>query len=229
MSTGTWPDCPDCGSDATDVLREARPDARASDATLQCEDCGRVFKAVLAVAPEIDVSSIISDGPDSRRTSLRLATDARVRVGDEIFGEDHRLLLTAIEHKDGRRVRTAPADEVATLWLKVFDEVTVRIAVNRGNRTVPSELTVAPETEFLVGDELRVLGYPVEIHAIKTAAGIRYRGSAEARDIVRLYGRVRDDPLHEIAKREKAERQRAHWDRVARRRERLRQEEEGNA
>jgi uncharacterized Zn finger protein len=136
----------------------------------------------------------VSEGEASRTTRIEVPSTDKLRVGDEVFGEEHRLLVTAIERHDGRRVRSAPAPDVKTLWCKVFDTVDVRIAINRGERTIPFEMKVPPEEEFFVGDQLMVRGLPVVIHSIKTTEGTRVRGSAVARDIVRVYAK---DPVKE--------------------------------
>lgn len=188
-----WPACPDCSSEDTTILHESDPSAVASHATLQCEACERVFRAVIETPKPVQVPAILSEGAESRSVEVEVPGGGRVRVGDELFGEGHRLLVTALEDADGRRVRSAPPTAVKTLWCKVFDTLTIKLAVNRGHRTIPGELTVTPEEEFFVGDEIVFRGIPIVIHAIKTSEGIRHRGGSPARDVVRLYGRPAQD------------------------------------
>lgn len=189
MARTTWPSCPSCGGANVEVLHEASPEADRTDATLRCEHCEHVFKDVLEKQPsdaEIDV--VVSEGAESRTTRLEVTADERIHVDDELYSEGQRLLVTAVEREDGRRVTSASPDDLGTVWCKTFDRVTVPVAVNQGRKTWSAEVEATPEERFFVGDELRLKGVDVEIHSIKTETGIMHDGDAMARDITRLYG-----------------------------------------
>lgn len=194
MSPTVWPACPNCSSEAIEILHESAPDAPTSHATLKCTECGHVFKDVLTTPKSVEVDAVISHGAKSEPGKLSFQAGDRVRIDDEVLQHDHRLLITGIEVEDDRRVRSALVEEIETVWCKVFDTVEVPIAVNDGYRTWAGERTVPPEEEFFVGDRLTVRGVDVEIHAIKTGTGMRHRGSSKARDIRRLYARRARDP-----------------------------------
>lgn len=203
MPSQTWPTCPDCGSEAASILHEANPDAESTDATLECEECGRVFKDVVHRPEPVEVDCIISEGAESRPTQLELPPEERIRVDDEIFGEGHRLLITGLETDDGRRVRSATPEMLGTVWCKVFDTVNLDVSVNQGHRTWTGEVTATPEEEFLIGDELDLKWGTVELHAIKTNTGVLHEASAnargtpmQARNIKRLYAKaIEGEPL----------------------------------
>lgn len=189
MARTRWPSCPSCGEANVEILHEASPEAERTDATLRCESCEHVFKDVLEKEPsEAEVDVVISEGAESRTTRLTVPADERVRVDDELHGEGQRLLVTAVEREDGQRVSSAEPKDLGTVWCKVFDRVTVPVAVNQGRKTWSDEVEAHPEEDFFVGDELRLKGVDVEIHSIKTETGILHDGEAMARDIVRLYG-----------------------------------------
>ncbi|MDX1611862.1 MAG: HVO_0476 family zinc finger protein, partial [Candidatus Thermoplasmatota archaeon] len=156
--------------------------------------------------------TILSEGSESRSTTVPLAKGDRVRVDDEVFGDGHRLLVRAIEVDQGRRVNAAPAEDIKTLWCMVFDKLTIKIAVNKGHITHSDEMDVVPEEEFFVGDEITVHNQPVRIKAIKTHEGIRRHGSAQARDIVRMFAERTDWKAEQQAK----EREQARKDRSKR-------------
>lgn len=201
MSPTAWPTCPDCGSESVTGLHQANPEAETTDATLECEDCGRVFKDKITQQEDLEVDCVISDDDESWPGTIEIPPEERVRVGDEVYGEGHRLLVTGLELDDGRRVKTAPPEALGTIWCKVFDTVTVKIAVNQGHKTWKGELEVKPEEPFFVGDQITIKDHDVEVHAIKTDTGIQHRGSAEARDIKRLYAKAHgQEPItyHEV-------------------------------
>lgn len=190
MSPTAWPACPDCGSESVTVLHEANPEAERTDATLECEDCGRVFKDVIERVSDVEVDCVVSDDDESWPGTLEVAPDERLRIGDELYGEGHRLRITGLELEDGRRVKTTKPEMLGTVWCTVFDTVTIKVAVNQGHKTWKGEVTVKPEEEFLVGDLLDLKGYQVKLHAIKTQEGILHRGGAQARDVKRLYAKA---------------------------------------
>lgn len=189
MSPSAWPSCPACGSQNTSVLHESDPEAKRTDATLRCEDCSQVFKDTLSREdPEADVACVISEGAESRSTTISLPKEEKIHVEDELYAEGHRLRVTSIERDDGDRSKSATPDELGTLWCKVFDQVEVPVSVNQGRKTWAGEVNARPDEEFFVGDQLTLEDLEVELHSIKTETGVLRDGSARARDIVRLYG-----------------------------------------
>jgi uncharacterized Zn finger protein len=189
MARTTWPSCPSCGEANVEVLHEASPDADRTDATLRCKHCEQVFKDVLEKQPAMrEVGVVVSEGAESRSTQLEVPAEEPVAVDDELYAEGRRLLVTAVERSDGRRVEEAEPDELGTVWCKTFDRVEIPVAVNQGHKTWSDDVEAQPEERFFVGDEMRLKGVEVEIHSIKTDEGIIHDGEAQARDIVRLYG-----------------------------------------
>jgi uncharacterized Zn finger protein len=189
MARTTWPSCPSCGEANIEVLHEASPDADRTDATLRCKTCDQVFKDVLEKQPtQAQVSAVISEGSQSRSTSLDVPAEDPIAVDDELYADGRRLLVTAVERDDGRRVDEAHPDDLGTVWCKTFDRVELPVAVNQGRKTWSDEIQAQPEARFFVGDEMKLEGVDVEIHSIKTDDGIIHDGEARARDIVRLYG-----------------------------------------
>lgn len=192
MPPATWPTCPACMAEHVEVLHRADPDASTSDATLECQDCGHVFKDVVQDPEDVTVDAVVSEDDTSEATTIEVPKREAIEVGEELHGEGHRLLVTGLERADGDRVETATPDELGTVWCKVFDTVTVPLSINQGHKTWTGELTVQPEDTFYVGDRLTVKDREVEVHAIKTEETIRHEGSYDARDVTRLYAKAVD-------------------------------------
>ncbi|MCK4266918.1 MAG: hypothetical protein KAX31_06525, partial [Thermoplasmata archaeon] len=94
--------------------------------------------------------------------------------------------VTGIE-VEGVRVDSARIEDIQTLWTKNFDQVAVRVSINRQGRTRSLELVTAPDEEFEAGTMIEIDGRRVLIHSIKVRTTKLRRGKATAREIVRLY------------------------------------------
>ena len=105
--------------------------------------------------------------------------------------------VTTIE-SGGKRVASAVASEIDTIWARAIDEVTLKITTHDGSRTESERLRAFGGQEFVVGDIVEVRRKKFRITRIKTyKAGFRkYEGDVVlAKDIKRIFaervGRVR--------------------------------------
>lgn len=171
------------------VLHRSDPEASRTDATLECQECGHVFKDQLEELEDVTVRAVISEDEESESTTLEVPPETPIQVGDELFDHGHRLLVTGLELREDGRVDEATPDELGTIWCKVFDTVTVPVSVNQGHKTWTGELEVSPEEPFYVGDRLTLKDREVEVHAMKAGQEIHHEGRRKARDIRRLYAK----------------------------------------
>jgi uncharacterized Zn finger protein len=179
--------CPDCGEEQVhDVLQAA---GAAGDATVRCRECGRVHRAVLPAPKLVDVPVIVSSGQQSERLLVSLPADEELALEDEMVAGDKQVQVRALDRRDGKRVRRAKAEQVATIWAVDWEQFAVKFSVNMGHKTISKSVQVSPHDTFNVGDELDLDRLRIYIHAIKTREGTLHAGSAEAKDIVRIFGR----------------------------------------
>lgn len=185
--------CPDCGEDTIHEVLHGTAGSRGGgltlDATVRCEDCGRVHRTTVREAPHVDVPVVISHGGTSRRARVQLAEDEEVSVDEALIVEGVNTRITGIETKELRRVEDALVSDVKTLWVKEFEELAIGFAINLGHKTITKTLSAKPEDEFSVGDEHLFGRLRVTVHAIKTHERLLKRGSAEAQDIVRVFAK----------------------------------------
>jgi uncharacterized Zn finger protein len=183
--------CETCGDVPHRVLRGriGGHDEIVFEGVVKCSRCGEVRSVVNREPKPIDVPIIISWLDRSERTTLEFAPDEEVRVGDQLDLGDNRLRVTAIETAD-QRVEAAKARDVATLWAKRTDRVRVKFSVNKGNRTVPTEVLAAPDEEFEVGDIVDLGKDRAVVHHIRTRYRTLREGRIRADEIVRMYGRA---------------------------------------
>jgi uncharacterized Zn finger protein len=184
-------DCPQCGERSLhEILKGRIGKKKVLEATVKCEECGRVYTTVIREPEEVSVPVIVSDQGESVRTEVELEANDLLMVGDEFFLDETHVIITALEQEGAKRVKRSPADLIKTIWAKKFDKVKVKVSVNNIHHTLSKEILALPDEEFLVGDILRFGREEAVISSIKTKHKmIRYEGAA-ARDIVRIYAKA---------------------------------------
>lgn len=183
--------CPECSSRTAHEVLKGRMGAKRGgmlECTVKCNDCGFVHKDRLDVPKERDVPVVVSDEKNSYKTSIPLAENDHLEVGDEILLEEYPIIITSIE-TDEKRVNDCAVKDILTIWAKRFDKVKMGLAINRGPTTTSTYFWAAPDEEFSVGDMVTISGTDVVIIRIKTRMGTVRGGTVEARNAVRLYGR----------------------------------------
>lgn len=185
----TLTDCPVCQVETVhDVHKE-----RGRELTVECRDCGRTHQVV--ASKRIDVPVQLSMGDETTSTSIDVAEDDVIQVGDRMFLEDGLAEVTAVEDEDARRPDELVAQDIETIWAKDIREVALKFTVNHGRTSTSLETTVGPDAEVVVGDLWTVERKTIRIDRIKSEAGMLRRDgdSVEALDVVRVYGdRVED-------------------------------------
>jgi len=183
-------ECPDCGEETLHEVLKGRlgKDGSTLEATLRCQECGRVHPAVVREGRTIRVPVIVSDRKESRRAEVELPEDEELRVEDELQLDDLPIIISSLE-REGARVSRALAKDVTAIWAKRFDKVHVRVSINDVHKTIPAEVDALPEEEFFVGDLMTIGRYDVVITQIKTRDAMARRGAVMARDIVRIYAK----------------------------------------
>ena len=114
-----------------------------------------------------------------------------LRVGDELLVDDPAkdVVMTEIASLEtDRRVGSAPAETVKTVWARATDHVPLKISVYRNGKTHPLKIGVAGDEVFEVGEARKVDGFKFVIVKIKLR-GEGFAEVAEAKDIQRVWGR----------------------------------------
>lgn len=184
--------CPECHDTTEHRILKARMGKANVTGTFQCKECGRIFTGTIRLPKDLTVKVLFSDGDQTETTETILKEDEIVEVGDEFTLDDGRnVCITFIDNFDGTRQKSCQATNVKALWVKNYDVLHVKVSVNDYKKTYSLSLDAEPDDEFAVGMTLPYDKWDCLIHAIKTKKGLIRRGSAEARDIVRIYGKIR--------------------------------------
>ena len=190
--TSVMVECPTCKEETLhEVLagRVSGKNASVLDSTLRCRACGQVHHVILKSEKPVSVPVVVSWLTESDRTSIVLGPEEVVSVDDEIMCGELPVLVTSVE-SDGARVKLAKAKDIDTIWGKRFDKVKVPFSINHHGKTYSEHLIVSPDDEFFIGDLMEVGKRDVVIHTIKIADKSLKKGSAFAREIVRVYANI---------------------------------------
>ncbi|MDR2845973.1 MAG: hypothetical protein LBV63_01685 [Candidatus Methanoplasma sp.] len=184
--------CPNCDDVTEHEVLKGNWGKGNVTGTFRCGDCGRVFSASIRIPESRTVKILFSDGDVTNGSETTLESDEVVTVDDEFYLDDgRRVCVTHIDVESGKNVRRAQADVIKRLWVKQFDVLTIKVSVNEGQRTHSLRVEADPDEEFPIGTVLGFDDFDALVHAIKTKDKLINRGSAEARDIVRIYGKIR--------------------------------------
>ena len=180
--------CPNCGENTGHKVISTRVGDKGIWYVLQCTKCGYTYKKYIENEKIKDVKVIWSWREKSEVKKISLFEEDTLKIGDEITVNGINSKITAIDSM-GRRVKSAKVKDMDTIWAKRFDKVIVKISVNRGRKTIPVEIVVHPDEEFYVGDIINIKKMKCVIHKIKIEKKFIVKGSALARDIVRIYAK----------------------------------------
>jgi len=184
-------ECPVCGVETAHEILGGRVVGKRQivlKSSVRCCECGHVHAVELAEERPIEVPIVVSWMEESSRSTVSLIPSEEVSVSDELYHDDHRVLVTSLETKGDRR-DSAKAKDIVTIWAKRFDKVWVKISLDRHGKVYSKEILAIPEEEFEVGDLIEIEGNIAAITSIRVEGRTLHKGSASARDIVRIYSK----------------------------------------
>lgn len=185
-------ECPQCKCETLHEVLAGRIGGKTVsvlDSTVKCKECGHVHHVTVKTAKPVEIPVVISWLQESSRSKIILGPDEVLSVGDEVMCGELPTLVTSIE-SNGARVKSAKASRIDTVWAKRFDKLKVPFSVNNHGRTFSDFVMAVPDEEFCIGDILELDKKPIVIHSIRVEERTIRRGSALAREIVRVYGAV---------------------------------------
>jgi uncharacterized Zn finger protein len=192
LPTALYIDCPSCGEETLHRVIKGKVGEKktlVAEALVKCSKCHHKHTTTVRAKKYLNLPIIVSELQVSKKSELELPEDEVVEVENEyLLGRDT-VKITGIETSRGR-VKKAEVGKINTLWAKKFNRLKIKVSINKGSKTLSREIWAVPDEEFFVGDVMTVKGLNFAIHRIKTKEKSIKRGSAEARDIIRLYGKI---------------------------------------
>jgi len=165
--------CPNC-SPADEIWHEIIKPGQSSVA--KCMDCGHVHSYRTPRVKMKTVKVIVSHMEESRVMQTLLDETERFFIDDELVVDDIStgdvvpIMITALECDDKRKPSAAVKD-IDTIWGRAIDEMTVKVAIQRGEITEPVDLKVPGDFRFVVGQNVRIDGKDYPIVSIKIRGG----------------------------------------------------------
>ena len=185
-------ECPVCDDETEHIILKGKMGKSTIEGTFKCTGCGRVTSETIRIPTLIEVPVIFSDGDESETVTTTIEDNDIIEIEDEFFMDDgRRVCVTHIDTIDGKDRRKVLGSNVKKLWVKQFDLLSVKVSVNDDTTTYSLRVEAEPDDEFVVGTQLEFEDFDCLIHAIKTKHSLVKRGACEARDIVRIYGKIR--------------------------------------
>jgi uncharacterized Zn finger protein len=167
--------CPSC-SPKEEVPHEVLK--KGQNPVARCQICGQVHAVKIEVPKPVNLKVIISRTDHSISCKTELDPETVLSVEDEIIVDDEDLglvcpvLITALEVGE-KRVESALAREVGTIWSRAIDELVVKFSAQSGTeKTEVLEKRVPGDYEFTVGEEEKVGNTSLIIQKIKVRDGL---------------------------------------------------------
>lgn len=178
--------CPACGTDTSHTTIKS-----GQENLVRCDDCGTVHSVEARRERLVNLKVIVNQDDRSTPHFITIPAKEVLNVGDELLVDDSSkevvmAQITSLE--SDRRVRSAPAGEVSTVWARATDEVPLRITIFRGGKSHSLKITVPGDELLEVGERRRADRFQFDIVKIKLR-GEGFADAAEAKDIVRVWGR----------------------------------------
>ena len=186
-------DCSKCDDYTAHEVLRARIGKSTLEGTFRCTECGNTFSATLKIPRLLKVPVIISDGPVSEKSETELEEGEWIAIGDEFFLEDgRRLRVCSIDLGEGQRKKKAKTDDVKTIWAQQFDLLNLKVTINDNRKSYSRRIEREPDDEIQIGHVLQLDDMDCYVHAIKTRDRLVSKGTVEAREVVRIYGKLKE-------------------------------------
>lgn len=191
-------ECGSCGQLTEHNVLRRQAKGEGEDILVQCVDCQEVQTLHLRPGKPVGITSILSDGADSRTDSVEADDDEKISVGDVFEHDEFLYKITRLDDSESRPKKIMSAIDISTLWAVRCDKAVVRLTMTDGENSHSKTIECAPEDVFSCGSIMEVDGERWRIRALHTGRGRTLRGKRTAMDIKRVYlhppyGRVRDE------------------------------------
>jgi uncharacterized Zn finger protein len=157
---------------------------------LKCDDCEHVFKDSIAESKPISFRLIISEHEKSKKTSIDIYPDERLKIDDILLSDMGEVEITSLETKSGKRVESATAEDISTIWANSIEiPARVGVSVDLIGKVDSFKIELDRDFKFATDDFVKIADYIIRINVIKTQERKTRDGFAKAKVTQRIYGR----------------------------------------
>ena len=179
--------CPGCLSKQPHERLNEKPRGSGIDVLVRCEGCGKVHTVELRPPGQIIISFTLSDGALSEAAGISADEDEELRVKDVFDHDDGLWRITRMDDAEGRGMRRARADEIASAWAVRCDEMRIKLTMTVDDFSRSKRIQCEPDRVFSCGSIMEVDGLKWRIRAIHTGIGRTLTGKRPASQIRRIF------------------------------------------
>jgi uncharacterized Zn finger protein len=182
--------CEVCDDTTLHRIFARKTSVKKLSAKAQCIKCKSVRK-VLVDRRHITLPVVVSIFEKSIRKSVKFDATSKISVRDRFYIDDELVEVTCLDLKSGIRIKKggASADEITTIWAKIYDKILLKISVASSKKTEGVSLVVSCDKKIRIGEIIRLNSKNISVYKIRLKSRTLDKGSALARDIVRVYCR----------------------------------------
>ena len=185
-------ECPVCGCESSTTLKSKKISSKSkkiNELLLKCNSCNFVFRDAITEDKPSNFRLIISEHEKSLKTFIELYPDEKLEIGNSVLSDIGQAEITSLETKQGKRVGSAEAKDVLTIWASSLEiPARVGISVDFSGKADSYKVDVARDFKFSVDDVVKIRSTIFKIKTIKTLKRLTKKGFAKASVIKRVYG-----------------------------------------
>jgi uncharacterized Zn finger protein len=180
--------CPVCDSESLEIIKTKGKNTK--EVLLKCTECGNTFKETINIPKMVDRRIIISKFEESEKKQVKLYPDEILEVGEVLEVDGEEVEITSLENIRGGRVSKSTVLELETIWASSrAGPARVGISIDYGGRIFSKKVEVERDFLFTVGDVMKMGRAVFRIKSMKTVTHKIRKGSAQAEETKRVYGR----------------------------------------
>jgi len=161
---------------------------------VQCTGCGSIHTITARKEKMHAIKVVVSSEDKTTHYTILKPADEQVKIGDEFIiktGNEGATIVhvTSIE-SEARRLSHATVKNIKTVWTRDIEEITLKVAINLGQKTKSIKYKVQGDKEFIIGSTEQYKNGAYIIKKIKLRdKGFVFREGSRvlAKDIQRIF------------------------------------------
>ncbi|CAD6491287.1 MAG: hypothetical protein EMLJLAPB_00109 [Candidatus Argoarchaeum ethanivorans] len=127
----------------------------APNQVVQCTECGSIHPMTVKKEKMHAIKVVVSGVDKTTHYTILKPADEELKIGDEFIiktGNEGATIVhvTSIE-SEARRLSRATVKNIKTVWTRDIEEITLKVAINLGQKTKSIKYKVQGDKEFIIG------------------------------------------------------------------------------
>ena len=148
----------------------------APNQVVQCTECGSIHPMTVKKEKMHAIKVVVSGVDKTTHYTILKPADEELKIGDEFIiktGNEAATIVhvTSIE-SEARRLSRATVKNIKTVWTRDIEEITLKVAINLGQKTKSIKYKVQGDKEFIIGSTEHYKSGAYIIKKIKLRTGV---------------------------------------------------------